>query len=152
TNNRMGNMLTKAPIIKRMTEEFLELRPAYKEAQFSFKKPFYLFQIDFIELLTKTKQFDKLYEFTSIILNTEIDESKVTVWEMICRNCQDVDILKYIIDNSSDVDVYDKRKLKPIHLACRYSPFEIIMYLASKGVDLEAPDSNQERALGYILQ
>src|SRR5690606_31156022 len=125
TNNKMGNMILKAPILKKMVEEFLELNPDYKNYQFSFKKPFYLFQNDFLDNLVK-KRFDKLYEFTSVILNTEIDESKTTVFEFLCRNCQDVELIRYILDNSNDIDVYDKRKTKPIHLACRYAPFEII--------------------------
>lgn len=146
-SHRITPLLIRATIIKKMVEEFLENNPEYKSEQFLFRKPYYLFHREFLALLGE-KQYDKIKEFSSIVLNTEL--GKETLFEVICKKCPE-DVIKYVIDNSIDYDVYDKRKLKPIHIACKYCSPEIIMHLVSKGVDIESEDINGERPLGYIM-
>ena len=147
TNERIGNTLVRATALKKMTNDFLLANPEYKNDQFLFKKPFYLFTKEFLDLLKENK-FDNLKEFTSIILNTEL--GKETLFSVVCRLCPD-EIIKHIIDNSLDYDVSDKNKLKPLHTACKLASHDVIMYLAKKGVDLNSEDINGESPLGYLL-
>lgn len=144
---KMENVLIRSPHMKKLVDDFIEGNPEYKNDQFLFKKPFYLFSKEFIDSL-REKEFDKLKEFTSIVLNTDI--GRESLFELICKNCPD-DIIKLILDNSIDYDVFDRKKLKPLHIACKYASGEIIMYLAKKGVDLESDDITGERALSYIV-
>lgn len=146
SGEKIGNLLVRSHSIKEMVDKFLDKNTEYKSDQFLFKKPFYLFIKEFYDIL-KEKQFDKLREFTAIILNTEY--GKETLFEIVCKNCPE-DIIKHIIDNSIDYDVSDKRKTKPIHMACKYSSPDIIMHMTKKGVDLESEDSNGDRPLHFI--
>jgi hypothetical protein len=156
TGNKMGHMIVKAPVIKKMLDEFMELYPEYRNEQFSFKKPFYMFQTDFFDYLKK-REYVKLKEFTSIVLNTEIhiegENGSETVFEIICKNCHDSEILQYIIDNAVDIDVYDKKKFKPIHSICKHASGDILMYFMSKlkKSELECEDSDGDSPLHYIL-
>src|SRR5579885_1237751 len=59
TGEKMGNSLTRASQLKKLTNDFLELNPGYKSDQFLFKKPFYLFAKEFIDNL-KEKEYEKL--------------------------------------------------------------------------------------------
>ena len=147
TNEKIGTILLRSTNIKKITTEFLEHNPEYKNDQFLFKKPFYLFAKEFIDTL-REGNYEKLKEFTSIVLNTDI--GKESLFEIVCKNCPN-EIIKHIIDNSIDYDVYDRKKLKPLHIACKYASGEVIMYLAKKGVDLESEDINGERPLSYII-
>src|SRR5207247_5538607 len=70
--------------------------------------------------------------------------------KLICK-VSPIDVIKHVIDNSIDYDVPDRRKLKPMHIACKFANPEIIIYLANKGVDVESEDNNNERPLGHIL-
>ena len=147
TNERIGVLLIRATKIKNMVDDFLTANPEYKTDQFLFKKPFYLFTKEFIDNL-RDKKYEHLKEFTSIILNTEI--GKESLFDLVCKNCPD-DVIKHIIDNSIDYDVYDKRKLKPIHIICKSGSKDMIMYLAKKGVDLNSEDMNGETPLSYLI-
>lgn len=147
TNEKIGGMLIRAHKIKTMTDEFLATNPEYKTNQFLFKKPFFLFTKEFIDNL-RDKKYEQLKEYTNIILNTEI--GKESLFELVCRHCPD-DITKHIIDNSIDYDVYDKRKLKPIHSVCKHGSKDLLMYIAKKGVDLNSDDINGETPLSYLI-
>ncbi|QKF94400.1 ankyrin repeat protein [Fadolivirus algeromassiliense] len=147
TNEKMGNMLIRAVKVKAMIDDFLVDNPEYKSNQFLFRKPFYLFTKEFIDNL-REKKYEQLKEYTNVILNTEI--GKESLFELVCKNCPD-DVVKYIIDNSIDYDVYDKRKLKPIHSVCKYGSKDVLMYIAKKGVDLNSEDMNGETPLSYLL-
>ena len=46
-----------------------------------------------------------------------------------------------------DLEARDKDQARPIHLACRFSTFEIIKYLVDCGVDLEAEDNEKCRPI-----
>lgn len=152
TNSKMGNMIVKAPILKKMLEEFLELHPEYRDSQFSFKKPFYLFRNEFFDIIKK-KQFSKLKEFTSIVLNTETnDDDNTTVFEIICKDCDDIETINYIVDESIDFDVYDKRGMKPVHIMCRYSPIECLKHILDKDIDVNAVDNNNDNILSGLVR
>ena len=147
TGTKVGSLLIKANGFKKMVDEFIATYPEYANDRFLFRKPFYLFTKDFLDLL-REKKYDQLKEFTSIILNTDI--GRETLFSVICKTCPD-DIVKYIIDNSIDYDAYDKNKLKPLHSACKYATDNVIMYLAQKGVELDSEDLNGETPLGYLV-
>lgn len=147
TGEKMGNVLVRVIILKKMTDEFLVANPEYKNDQFLFKKPFYLFTKEFLELL-KERKFDQFKDFTSIMLNTE--NGRDTLFNMICKTCPD-EVIKHILDNSIDYDICDRYKLKPLHIACKLASCDIIMHLAKKGVDLNSEDMNGETPLGYLL-
>ena len=141
TGDKIGTAVVRVPLIKKMVDDFLDKNSEYRNNQFLFKKPYYLFSKEFIDLL-KEKQYDKLKDFTSIMLNTDIN--KDTLFELICKSCPD-DVIKHIIDNAIDYDTCNKKKLRPLHIACKHSTVEVITHLINKGVDLEAEDLNKER-------
>lgn len=147
TGEKLDSTLLKAPEIKKIVDDFITNNPEYTNDKFLFRKPFYLFTKDFHDLL-KNKKYDQLKEFTSIMLNTEFNRE--TLFSIICQNCP-TDIIKYVIDNSLDYDSYDRNKLKPLHIACKYAPDEVIIHLAQKGVDLNAEDLYGETPMGYAI-
>lgn len=65
----------------------------------------------------------------------------ITNLESFIKNCKDINILKYFIDNVIDLNVGSNYKL--IHLICWYQPFEAIKYIIDKGVDFECEDINK---------
>jgi len=147
TGEKISSYLTKAVQLKMMIGEFIGRHPECKADQFYSKKPFYLFSKDFFQNI-QDKQFDNLKCYTMIMLNSEYN--KETLFEIVCKNCPD-DIIKCILDNSIDYDIYDRRKLKPLHIACKYASKEVIVYLAKKGVDLNCDDLHNETPLGYLI-
>ena len=148
-NNNMGSTLLPCRRVKELVEDFLRNNEEYRNEQFLFKKPFFLFKRDFLVAL-KNKDYQTIHEFTNIILNTEVNRNKETLFEVVCKICPD-ETIKYIIDNSIDYDVYDCRLLKPIHLACKYASFNIISYLFAKKVDVLSIDMCGETPLGYLI-
>jgi hypothetical protein len=148
TGEKLGNTLIRAGGLKKMTDEFLLNNPEYKTDQFLFKKPFSLFTKEFLDNLKEGK-YDKLNDFTSILLNTEI--GKETLFVHVCKLCPD-DVIKHIIDNSIDFDVCDMSKLKPLHIACRYTSNDVIMHLVKKGVDINSLSVYGESPLVYLLK
>lgn len=147
TGEKMGKIILSAKNMKALVNDFLEKNPEYKKDQFLVKKPFYLFGKDFVESI-KNKNYDDITKYIDIILNAEI--GKETLFEQVCKTCSD-DIVKYVIDNSIDYDTYDKRKLKPLHIACKYASTEVISYLINKKVNLESEDLNGETPMSYLI-
>jgi ankyrin repeat protein len=147
TGQKMGYTYLRCETIKEMVTMYLKQHPEYEKDQFMFKKPFYLFEKDFFDIL-KEKQFDKVKDFTSFELNYDI--GKETLFELACKICP-TEAIKHIIDLSIDYDVEDKKGLRPIHIACKYSSDEIIRHLVAKGVSLESVDLKGNRPLNYLL-
>jgi len=147
TGDKMGSILIKSPLMKRIVGEFIKSNPEYSSEMFLLKKPFYLFTSEFLKAL-REENYNALKEFSSIVLNTDINRE--TLFNIICKNCPD-DIVKHIIDNSIDYDIADRQKLKPLHIVCKYSSIDVILHLAKKGVDLNSEDINGETPLGYLL-
>lgn len=150
TKHKMGSTLIQANQLKKLTTEFLNTNPEYKTDQFLFKKPFYLFKNEFLTLI-KERNFEKLSEFTGIMLNTSVNKNKESLFDVLCIMCSD-ETIKYVLDNSLDYDTYDCRNLKPIHTACKYGSISIIRHLLSKNVDISCEDLYGETPLNYILQ
>lgn len=148
TGEKMGTTLIRANATKKFVVNFLEKNPEFKNDQFLFKKPFYLFEKEFIDMLKK-RDFSKMKEFTTFVLNFEID--KETLIESLSKANPPNDILTHIIDNSIDYDIYDRKGLKPIHVLCKYSNSEIISHLIKKNIDLESEDPTGNRVLGYVI-
>lgn len=147
TGEKMGKIILSAKNMKTMVTEFLKENPEYKKDQFLTKKPFYLFGNDFISAL-KNKNYEEITKYIDIILNTDI--GRETLFEIVCKICPD-NVIQYIIDNSIDYDIYDKRILKPLHVACKCASPNVIMHLMNKKVNLESEDINGEIPLGYLM-
>ena len=98
TKQKIGSNIMKATQLKELTTEFLESNPEYKTDQFLFKKTFYLFKNEFLNLI-REKKFTNLQDYTGIILNTIVNKNKETLFEVLCIMCQP-DIVKYILVNS----------------------------------------------------
>lgn len=147
TGESISGRLMRVQTIKDMVTNFLNNNPEFKKEQFLFKKPFYLFKSQFIELL-KEKNEEKMMEYTAFCLTHEMN--KATLFDYICKTCSN-EVIKHIINSSIDFDVEDHRGLRPIHIACRYSNPEIINYLIDKDVDLNCEDTNGNCPLNYVL-
>lgn len=148
TGEKISSTLKKSPQLLKLVNNFLERNPEYNSERFYSKKPYYLFGKEFLNTI-KTEEFDELLNYTTIVLNADV--GKETLFEVICKSQCPPNVIKHIIDNSIDYDVYDKRKLKPLHIACKYSSPEIILYLVGKGVDCNCYDMNGETPLGYLI-
>jgi len=147
TGDTMGNTLIKAKTIKKMTDDFLGENPEYITDQFLFKKPFYLFEKEFLDAL-KNKTYGKIPEFTTFLLN--YDMGKETLIEYLTKNCPN-EVIIHVIKNSIDYDIKDKRGNKPLHILCKYSNSEIIKYFLQKDIDLESEDHLGNRAINYLI-
>lgn len=149
TGEKMSSDLIAARKIKELVGEFLKENEEYRNDQFLFKKPFFLFKREFLTAL-RNKEFSDLKEYTNIILNTEVNKNKETLFEVICKMCPD-EVIQYIIDRSLDYDTYDGRVLKPLHIACKYASLKVIRHLLAKEVDIHCEDMYGETPLSYLL-
>lgn len=147
TKAEIGKNLIRSVSIKKFIESFLKEHPEYQKEQFLFKKPFYLFQEEFIQLV-KNKEFDKIKEFTTFMLNYDIGNE--TLINYICNEFPN-DIIIHIINNSIDYDTEDNRGNRPIHIICKYSNSEIIKCIIDKNIDLNCPDEIGNRPITYLI-
>lgn len=70
----------------------------------------------------------------------------------ICRSIKNPDLVKYIIDISTDLDSMTIDKFRPIFLIIRYSTDDIIRYIIDKGVNLEVETSLKWKPIHYLAK
>lgn len=62
------------------------------------------------------------------------------------------EIMKYIIDNATDLEYINRKNLKLIHYVCKKSTPTTIKYLIDKNVDLEHTTNAKMRPIHYICK
>jgi len=147
TNQKMGRTLMRVNTMRLIVAEYLEKHPEDKQNQFIVKKPFYLFEKEFFEII-KNKQYEKIKDFTNFELNYEI--GKETLIEVVAKNCP-ADCTIHVINNSIDYDTEDRRHLRPIHVVIKHSTPEVIKHLMAKDISLECEDHIGNRPIDYLI-
>jgi len=71
-----------------------------------------------------------------------------------CEHNTNNDAIKYIIDNSIDLECDDKNLYRPIHCLCINPNIdtETVIYLIEKGINLNYSENNERRAIHLICQ
>lgn len=152
TNEEIGYTLIKSSTISDMIDQFMTEYPELKEDQFMTKKPYYLFNEEFMTKLNNY-EFENLVCYTEIMLNDNMPEKDTTVCEWIFIYNDDNEITKKLIDNSIDYDTHDDNGTKPIHHACKLSNQEIIKYLIeNKSVVLNELDAKGNQPIHYLTK
>lgn len=148
TGSPMGTTVIRNTLIKKIVDEFIKANPEEKKNQFLYRKPFYLFEREFIELL-KTKQYTDITTYTHFQLNYDLNSTE-TLFEYLCKSAPN-DVIKHVIDNSIDFDVESGCGQRPIHIACRFSNADIIKYLVDKNVDIECDNFTGIKPINYLV-
>lgn len=94
----------------------------------------YIDNIDIIDIHIMSKQFENLlkyknYDFAKWICRCTFD--------IFVRECKNLEIIKYVIDNIIDIECEDRTNFRPIHIACSNNNLDMVKYLVSIGVNLE---------------
>lgn len=141
--------LKPVPLIKNIIENLDEI---YKQNQFLRKKPYFLFKTEFINDL-KNKRFENLLQYVEIILTDYINLAEITIALELLSSCDDENIIKHIINNSIDYDMYSTDQTKLIHIACTISTPEIVRFLIEdKKVNILEPDNKGNLPLHLVAK
>ena len=128
--------------MKNEVDNYLQLYPEELNNQYKTSND-YLYNVSEIKIHMKNKNYEKLLSYDNFdhkFINEEIIEE--------CPS----HILKYIIDNCSNLEACDNDGWKPIHSICRYSTPEIIRYIIDKNVDLECETAEKLRPIHFICR
>src|SRR3990170_3542642 len=138
TGKKVGKNLIKLIEFKNLVHDYMQEHQELHYMWFKKRKPFNLFRDQFRKQLI-SKEWQELYNYTSIILNDYFEIAKndyITIFGYLCKFCIDKNVIKYLIENSIDYDTEDVFSLRPIHYACQYADPEIIKFLINKNVNL----------------
>ena len=93
------------------------------------------------------------FKFMNLINYTEFN------WLLLGHNniikimkSDDMSLIKYLIDNTFNLEKEINNKMQPIHYACRFGSIEIVKLLVEKNVDLEAETINKTRPIHYACR
>lgn len=143
TNKKLKNKAVYPNLfIKEAIERMRNTHPHIEEHIFS---PDYSKKL--IDQIIKTKDWSKLIRFNTF--NTE-KMIKHKQFYKILRKCNDIKILKHIVDNSDNMDYVNSKGTKPIIFYIRYSNADIISYLHEKGVNFEYENHNGNTAINHV--
>ena len=104
---------------------------------------------DYVDNIAKIKNIIEMAAFDKLLKYVNFDGNIINanLVEKCPRN-----ILKYIIDNCSNLECEDSQKWRPIHFICRYSTPKLIKYIINKRVDLECEDIKKWRPIHFICR
>ena len=126
---------------KKIPRKYYKIKPE-KPKPIPFDKPF----------LTKPEQMELLKKMRKAnVTKKTYDNLSITPLHCVCINPNPA-ALKYFLEISDDLYVYDTELRKPVHYAaCSRTP-ENLKVLASKGVDLRDSDKIRKTPLMYACQ
>jgi len=142
TQIKMTNILVGCHTIKSLTDDLIKKYPELKGQQYAMP----------IEKIIELGNYDELLSYAEFDLKHLMDSQHLRdsdVFHKLCQNANP-DILKYVIDNSIDLECRNNIDSRPIHYICKYSTPEMIKYIIDKGVDLECQQINGCRPIHYI--
>jgi len=145
TREPIGNKLVESYTIKNIIEAMLIQNPKMKEQQFKVDNT-YNKNLSKIHSFITNEQFDKLLNYTKYNLETLIKNSLFT----ILLNGASSKVIKYVIDNSLDLDCDTLMGKKPVHYVCISGKTDIIKHMFDKGVNLEAKDETDWRPIHHV--
>ena len=60
-------------------------------------------------------------------------------------------LLRYLVENGTSVNSFDKNNITPLHLAAKFQLYEIVKFLLKNGADAKALDSQNRNAMHYAI-
>jgi len=151
TREEITKRLTRCIFVRDIVRKAIKLYPELEKQQYIPKnsKPIKKSNMTDVNKLIIAGRFADLIEYTNFdflqIMNQDLLMSKLV------EKC-DNRILKYMIDNSVDLECHDSNNWRLIHFICRYSNPEMIKYTIDKGVNLETETHNRWRPIHYICR
>ena len=142
TNKLINNVVIESFFMVGLVNTFLNKHPEEKTNQY-FRSNDHSTNLSEVKNFIKKKQFNKLLSYKKFQLEYLFDRMSNIL------KAPD-NILKYIIDNSVDLEVKDEDGWRLIHYICDCSTPTIIKYLIDKGVDLEAETNDKVRPIHCI--
>jgi len=165
-NNLMKNLITE--VIKKKPElKKAQIKVDYSTIHFIEKCHDYIDYYDTIPndkitcefLVSKLKDIScntfskKLIDKIETCYEYSIDNLMITILKLMCENkIHNVEIMKYIINKTDDLEYETNEGNRPIHLICKYSTPEMIKYIIDKGVNLECENNKGEKPIHLICK
>jgi ankyrin repeat protein len=149
TKERINNILIINKKIKEIVSLCIDENPELKVKQFMDRRHYFYFKNEFL-MIIKSHQWEKLLDYSKIFVNDTVSK-KMTIFEYLCANCSNNDIIKYIIDHSVDYDTTNMIGNRPIHIATKLSNFEIVQHLVSKSVEIDPEDNDGLTPLLHLV-
>lgn len=141
--------------IKNLVRRVLEEYPEYKAEQYVPQEKTHSNYEREIDQIIKRDRWEELREYTDYCLDCNN-------LRRLFKICDNMDIIKYVIDNTIDINalIRDKEFQSNdnssyfIHVVCTYAPPEIIKYVIDKGVDLNVPEETgtKKRPIHYVCE
>lgn len=145
TREPIGSRLAESYTIKNIIELMLTQNPKMRDQQFKVNNLYHANKSK-IHSFIKTKKFEKLLHYTRYNLETLINENLL----ISILNMADSKVIKYLIDNSIDLDCDKLDGKKPVHYVCLSNKTDIMKYMFDKGVNLEAKDESEWRPIHHL--
>jgi hypothetical protein len=124
-----------------------------EDNKFLNKKPYFLFKKELIADL-ENEEYNNLLKYTEIVLTDYFDVSnKVTIGFELLSACKSNDIIKHVINNSIDFDMFGPNNLKLIHNVSCVSNQVIFKFLVeNKNVVINEKDSRGNYPLHNVAK
>jgi ankyrin repeat protein len=145
TREPIGSRLVESYTIKNIIEVMFKQNPTMIEQQFKLDN-LYSKNTTKIHSFIQNGQFDKLLGYTKYNLEILI---KNDLFSNILNRAS-TKVIKYVIDNSIDLDCTNLLGKKPVHYVSICKNNEIMRYMFDKGVNLEAKDESDWRPIHHI--
>ena len=138
--------LVESYTIKNILDSLLKKNPDLKLQQFKLDNSHQM-NVNTIIKLINSGQYNKLLNYAKFDFN--IFMKNTIVFGGLLSQAPN-DILKYVIDNTIDIDCKNKIGTKPIHLICNNCNYDIIKYVFEKGADFELEDDSKWRPIHHL--
>lgn len=149
TRQEISNSLIPVLFVKTLVNNYLNANPDKKCIQF---KPCldYFLNKKKVHTLINIKNFEQLLNYGNFKLRYMYRNDTL---EKLFAGCQNINVLKHVIDNIVDIDAEDEYGWRLIHFVCRYSLPEIIKYLVvSHKIDIEEENNYGWRPIHFICR
>lgn len=144
--------------MKNKIEKLLKKHPELGEDQYKVgtkvgtKKDFTQYREECFSFIIDHK-FDQLLNYTNFDLTCDsgyyFNRFEDNYFANFYKKCKDEKILKYVIDNTPDLETKNCEGQRIIHLICGFSTPNMVRYIIDKGVHLECEDDDGWRPIHY---
>lgn len=138
--------LVESYTIKNILDSLLRKNPDLKLQQFEIDNSHQMNENTIIKLINSS-QYNKLLNYAKFDFN--IFMKRIILFEKLLSHAPN-DILKYVIDNTIDIDCKNKIGTKPIHMICNSCNYDIIKYVFEKGANFELEDDSKWRPIHHL--
>lgn len=131
-------------LLKNIVEKFLEANPDQIKNRYKPSRN-HVDYTDEVEDIMAKHNYDELFYYKNFQLEKFYGNGHMV--KLLEKN--NVDLIKYIIDNSFDLDVPSDSGVRLIHYVLEHSTYQIQKYLIDLDIDLEAEDNERWRPIHY---